>query len=104
MTHQPSSATSLKCLLDLRAWCTQPLGLQLAAFEREVLREVLSDIFGYHLVQVGHVGNRDLLSESRILHKTVLGFHDQAARPATGALATRTVVVASSSWVIAGQS
>ena len=50
MNYRPCPTTSTDQLRQLRAWCRQPLGQQLAAAEQALLCEVLSDVFGYHLV------------------------------------------------------
>lgn len=52
-------------------WCQQPLGQALARAERDLLCEVLSDVFGYHLVVVDPSCQPDALQSSRILHRVV---------------------------------
>lgn len=63
--------TSQLRLQALRAWCRQPLGGALARAEQELLREVLSDVFGYHLVVVDPSCEPEALGSSRILHRVV---------------------------------
>jgi len=56
---------------QLADWYCSPLGKKLAYREQQILDEVLPDLFGYHLLQVGAIGP-SLLSASRILHKVVM--------------------------------
>lgn len=56
----------------LRAWYADPLGKTLLEAERAALEEVLPNLFGYHLVQVGALSPDDLLESSRINHKVVI--------------------------------
>ena len=58
-------------LLSLRAWCRQPLGEALGVAERKALREVLGDIFGYHLVVLDPPCQTEALDASRILHRVI---------------------------------
>ncbi len=55
----------------LREWCRQPLGCHLAEAEQAALRDVLSDVFGYHLVVMDPSCEIDSLEESRIIHRIV---------------------------------
>ncbi len=48
------------------------MGSYLLEIEREHLGRVLPDMFGYHLVQVGRCGARDLAESSRIHHRLLL--------------------------------
>lgn len=57
---------------DLRHWYGAPLGRSLAAGERELLDDILGNLFGYHLLQVGAPQGADLTSASRISHRMVL--------------------------------
>ena len=66
MTDRSCPVTSLEKLRLLRDWCKQPLGQQLAETEQAVLREVLSDVFGYHLVVLDPSCQPDSLGASRI--------------------------------------
>ena len=65
MTTVADSAT-------LRDWFAGPVGTYLLDIEREHLGRVLPDLFGYHLVQVGRCGDRDLAETSRIHHRLLL--------------------------------
>jgi SAM-dependent methyltransferase len=58
-------------LRELRAWCHQPLGAQLADAEQALLCEVLCDVFGYHLVLLDPSCQPDSLEASRIMHRVV---------------------------------
>lgn len=60
----------------LHDWLERPPGRQLAELERARMEAILPDIFGYHLLQVGHLGRVDLLSHSRILHRCVVDIDD----------------------------
>ena len=86
MTQKSSSIPSLKRLCDLRAWCRQPLGQQLTVAEQELLRDVLGDIFGYHLVQLDPACQSDSLAASRIVHLVVQSCTDQGLEQAPGLL------------------
>jgi SAM-dependent methyltransferase len=71
MTYKPCSSTDLDYLHELREWCKQPLGQQLAVAEQEALCEVLSDVFGYHLVILDPCCHPDAMGASRIMHRVV---------------------------------
>ena len=86
MTEQPHSNNSLKRLLDLRAWCNQPLGQQLTMAEQDLLREVLGDVFGYHLVQLDPSCQSDSLAASRIMHRVVQSCTERGLEQAPGLL------------------
>lgn len=58
--------------LDLGRWLGRGPGVQLADAERARLDEILPDLFGYHLVQVGRLGEVDLLSQSRVLNRSIV--------------------------------
>ncbi len=57
---------------QLRHWYQGPLGQLAAQAETEVLEATLPNLFGYHLLQIGHWGAENYLSASRVQHKTVL--------------------------------
>ena len=61
----------------LAAWFDSPLGQELRETEGKHLDAVLSNLFGYHLLQVGRLGHGDLLGTSRVSHAVVMD-------PATG--------------------
>lgn len=55
----------------LSDWYQSSLGQMLAEQEQQALDEILPDLFGYHLLQLG-ASTPSLLSSSRILHKVAL--------------------------------
>jgi len=61
---------------QLADWYASLLGKMLAEQEQEELDQVLPDLFGYHLLQIGS-SETSLLSASRILHKVVLDGHQK---------------------------
>jgi len=67
---------------QLQSWYRTDLGQLLASHEYAVLSEVLPNLFGYHLMQVGRLCDNDWLESSRILHRAVMDF--QAPRVASG--------------------
>jgi len=71
MSQATRLSESRRRLHSLRAWCRLPLGRALAEAEQQVLCEVLSDVFGYHLVVVDPSCQPDALASSRILHRVV---------------------------------
>lgn len=64
-----------------RAWHRLPLGRSLLDAECSRLAEILPDLFGYHLLQVGRLGDADLLSSSRIPHCVLLDGDVDSAMP-----------------------
>lgn len=56
----------------LRNWYQTPIGAYLAEQEAANLDNVLSNMFGYHLIQLGYPGNGNLFPNSRIPHRMVL--------------------------------
>lgn len=57
---------------QLRRWYRTPLGSALAGTEVELLSQVLPNLFGYHLLQLGAPMEEDLLQSSRIAHRMVM--------------------------------
>lgn len=55
-----------------RAWHSLPLGRRLLAEECAQLERALPDLFGYHLLQLGHPAGADLTGASRIMHRVVM--------------------------------
>lgn len=53
-------------------WFEQPLGQAVLAQERFCVNEVLPELFGFHLLQVGDLDGRDFFSQSRISHKVLM--------------------------------
>jgi SAM-dependent methyltransferase len=66
----PSSGCRQR-LEAMRDWCRQPLGEALAVAEQQVLCEILSDVFGYHLVVLDPACQPVAMDASRILHRVV---------------------------------
>jgi SAM-dependent methyltransferase len=58
---------------DLANWLTSPLGQSLLAQEQALLEEMLEDVFGLHLLQVGYWGDERLwlVSTARAQSKTL---------------------------------
>lgn len=57
---------------ELRAWHLHGAGHLLLETERVQMDDVLQNLFGYHLLQVGRPHDEDLLTSSRISHRIVL--------------------------------
>ncbi len=74
-------------LQSLRGWCGQPLGRHLAEAEQAALREVLCDVFGYHLVVVDPSCELESLQASRIIHRITQTCCREGLEPAPGVLA-----------------
>lgn len=70
---------------DLGEWLQGSTGQQLLDIEMTAVRSVLANLFGYHLLQIGDLGGRDLLSESRVLHRSVLELECRRATGPVGA-------------------
>jgi len=71
MRQKPTKVPTVTRLQQLRQWCRQPLGQQMAEAEQGALGEVLSDVFGYHLVVIDPSCQPDSLDASRIMHRLV---------------------------------
>lgn len=56
----------------LRAWYQRYPGIWLQQQELELLESVLSDLFGYHILQIGLNNERNCLRASRIPHRMVM--------------------------------
>lgn len=60
-------------LAGLQDWYRSPLGTEVAALESACLQRLLSDTFGYYLVQIGVTESfRDALASSRIRHRILM--------------------------------
>lgn len=70
---------------QLEAWYASEPGRALAGMERQQIGEVLSNLFGYHLLQVGNSVPGDLLADSRIRHRMVMMRPAASNRPETSA-------------------
>jgi SAM-dependent methyltransferase len=63
---------SLQAKRHLRRWYRSPLGQRLQQTEQAMLEQVLPNLFGFHLLQVGRPMEADLLDASRIVHRMVM--------------------------------
>lgn len=68
--RQDQLRASTTGLLD---WYRRPLGQMLAKTERQSLDQLLPDLFGYHLLQLGDHGDPSLCAGTRISHRAILG-------------------------------
>ncbi len=57
---------------QLRAWFSTPPGRCFLSDELDQMAGVLPNLFGYHLLQIGLLGDSDLVAASRILNRQVL--------------------------------
>ncbi len=64
---------------ELTAWLSGPPGQRLLAAETRAIGRFLPNLFGYYLIQVGHLANVDLLASSRVMHRLIV-----AENPPTG--------------------
>jgi SAM-dependent methyltransferase len=68
-----------QCYEDLRGWYSELLGREVWEAEYAQIERVIANLFGYHILQLGAVGQRALLDGSRILHRVVVDFgHNRA--------------------------
>ena len=59
--------------LALKKWFESDVGQQFIGSEKQQIDDVLPNLFGFYLLQVGHLGEIDLLSSSRVSHCLVVG-------------------------------
>lgn len=57
---------------QLQGWYQTAAGRRLMELERRQLGQVLPNLFGYHLLQVGYLGREDMTAASRISHRVVM--------------------------------
>jgi SAM-dependent methyltransferase len=57
---------------QLRQWFGEPLGDGLLEMEKSHINHILSNLFGYHIVQLGCLNEAGLLDNSVISHKVVM--------------------------------
>lgn len=69
----------------LAEWYKGEPGRTLAAVEQAQIGEVLTNLFGYHLLQLGDTIPCDLLADSRIRHRMLM-VHEDAPDPPRGAV------------------
>jgi SAM-dependent methyltransferase len=71
----------MKCQpAQVNDWFKTDLGQRLLDAEITVLRKILPHLFGYHLVQMGGVGEERLIASSRIVHRCLLN-HAEVIHP-----------------------
>lgn len=83
--RRPNCPQSTSLGAQLRQWYELPLGQSLRACERERLEEILPNLFGYHLLQVGALAD-GVLSASRVLHRAVMAVADEPRADHQGGL------------------
>ena len=72
----------------LSQWFRQEPGNGLSNLERAYIDQALSNLFGYHILQVGNLNNISLISNSRITNKVILDFfRDKDAHSQTNLVA-----------------
>ncbi len=59
-------------LAPLAQWFASPVGQRVISLENTALEPVLATMFGFHAVQIGCVGGRELLRHCRIPHRHML--------------------------------
>jgi SAM-dependent methyltransferase len=57
---------------NLQDWFAAPLGKRLLDKEKRLLHHLLSPLFGYHLLQLGSMGEVHWLDNSRIKHRCII--------------------------------
>ena len=67
--------------INMRAWFARTPGRWFQAEERAQLTEVLPNLFGYHLLQLGDLFSRECLTTTRIPHCVVLDTWPQDKAP-----------------------
>jgi len=81
MDQQHHATHSFPDRTALGAWFGHGAGLRLLENEQQLFAGKLSNLFGYHLVQVGQLSAIDLLAGSRINQRYVLDLDDAADTP-----------------------
>lgn len=62
----------------INEWFAQMPGTLVLDSEIAVLRRTLPDLFGYYLVQVGRLGNVDMIGASRVLNRMIVDIEGSA--------------------------
>ncbi len=88
MRDSRSPANNAQQLPELRLWCRQTLGQQLSIAEQAALCELLSDIFGYHLLVLDPTCQPQALDASRIMHRVVQSRTGEGLESPPGILAS----------------
>ncbi|MEM7026642.1 MAG: class I SAM-dependent methyltransferase [Pseudomonadota bacterium] len=57
---------------QLSDWFISPLGQQVMQLEKQQMEEVLPELFGYHILQIGKPASEDYIDSSKISHKAYL--------------------------------
>lgn len=70
-TEQPRASTQASGSA-LRAWFETEPGLSVAGAELQLAGEVLPDLFGYHVLQLGHPYATPMIACSRIQHQAIV--------------------------------
>lgn len=65
---------NLSAMQLLRRWFTGPLGKTLLEYEQLKVNQALTDLFGYHILQLGCLHGDAFIKASRISHKIILKF------------------------------
>lgn len=79
---------TLKAKCDMQRWYETPLGQQLQQAELELMQQVMPNLFGYHLLQVGRPMEGDLVASSRIGHRITLLEHPSQLHDGEGFIGT----------------
>ena len=77
MTIDYSSNAPASVRERLSAWFLTVPGRSLMQTERDYIGQVLPDLFGYHILQVGSLAGTDYLEATRISHKITLLIDDK---------------------------
>lgn len=88
MSVTTTSGPEFKRRLD--SWLAGPLGVRLLQTERECVNNVLANLFGYHIAQVGQRGGVDWLAGSRILGRIYLDIDNQGTDGQAGSVRCET--------------
>ena len=68
----PESSTTTRLRRDLGVWFDRAPGKLLLELEHECITRRLPELFGYHLLQVGELGNADMMASSLILDRSII--------------------------------
>lgn len=71
VTHTDEQTEELFPRQALRKWFQTSLGHTFLRTEKSHLSQVISNLFGYHIVQLGCIDDTGLLENSRISHKVI---------------------------------
>lgn len=69
---EPVRASARPCGPALRAWFETEPGLSVACAELQLAGEVLPNLFGYHVLQLGHPYASPMIACSRVQHQAVI--------------------------------